>query len=221
MARYLLIPGAGGSAWYWSRVLPLLNAAGQDAVAIDLPGDDPGAGLSDYAELVVAAAAGADEVVLVGQSMGAFTTAIASAQLPVSRVVLTNPMIPRPGETPGEWWAAVGSADARNEAARAGGYSEEFDVWTYFLHDVAPDIAAEGEPYQREEAAVAFASPCAFESWPNAPLEVLAGAEDRFFPLALQQRVARERLRLDVRVLPGGHLNALSRPAELVAALLE
>jgi pimeloyl-ACP methyl ester carboxylesterase len=158
--------------------------------------------------------------VLVGQSMGAFTAAMASARLPVSRVVLTNPMIPRPGETPGEWWAAVGSADARIEAARAGGYSEEFDLWTYFLHDVDPGVAAEGKPYQREEADAAFASPCAFESWPDAPLEVLAGAEDRFFPLDLQKRVAHERLGLDLRVLPGGHLNALSRPAELVAALL-
>ena len=30
---YALIPGAGGSAWYWHRVAPLLP----DAIAIDLP----------------------------------------------------------------------------------------------------------------------------------------------------------------------------------------
>jgi hypothetical protein len=33
---YALIPGAGGSAWYWHRVAPLLP----DAIAIDLPADD-------------------------------------------------------------------------------------------------------------------------------------------------------------------------------------
>ncbi len=50
------------------------------------------------------------------------------------------------------------------------------------------------------------------------PTRVLAGRDDRFFPLALQRRVARERLGLDVAEVPGGHLCALSRPAELADA---
>src|SRR5262245_14591883 len=31
---------AGGIAWYWHRVVPLLEASGHDAVGVDLPGDD-------------------------------------------------------------------------------------------------------------------------------------------------------------------------------------
>ena len=46
---FVLIPGAGGAAWYWHRVVPLLQAAGHDAVAVDLPADDPAAGLPEYA----------------------------------------------------------------------------------------------------------------------------------------------------------------------------
>jgi len=42
---------------------------------------------------------------------------------------------------------------------------------------------------------------------------------DRFFPLDFQRRVARERLGLDVDVIPGGHLAALSRPAEVAERL--
>jgi pimeloyl-ACP methyl ester carboxylesterase len=42
---FVLIPGAGGAAWYWHRVVPLLQAAGHDAIAVDLPADDPAAGL--------------------------------------------------------------------------------------------------------------------------------------------------------------------------------
>lgn len=53
------------------------------------------------------------------------------------------------------------------------------------------------------------------------PTDVVAGAGDRLFPLDFQRRVARERLGLDVDVLPGGHLIALSRPAELAAYLRE
>jgi hypothetical protein len=46
----------------------------------------------------------------------------------VARIVLLNAMIPLPGETPGEWFEATGSGEARQAANRAAGRSEEFDV---------------------------------------------------------------------------------------------
>jgi pimeloyl-ACP methyl ester carboxylesterase len=91
---------------------------------------------------------------------------------------------------------------------------------TYFLHDVDPAVAAEGEQYQRNEDDIGFQDPCDINAWPDVPTRVVAGADDRFFPLALQQRVARERLGLDPTVVPGGHLAALSYPADLAAVLL-
>ena len=50
MAHYILIPGAGGTAWLWHRVIPLLEAKGHHATAVDLPGDDERAGLPVYTE---------------------------------------------------------------------------------------------------------------------------------------------------------------------------
>jgi len=208
---HLLIPGAGGVAWYWHRVVPLL----EHAIAIDLPGDDPSAGLPEYADLVVAAAGDADEVVMVAQSMGAFTALPACQRLPVSRLVLLNAMIPEPGETAGAWWGNTRSEEARRAAARAGGWSEEIDLDTYFLHDVDPEILAGGE--ERNEEEIAFQTPCEFAVWPRTT--VLAGRDDRFFPLEFQRRVARERLGLDVVEVPGGHLNSLSRPEAVAAAI--
>ena len=105
-------------------------------------------------------------------------------------------------------------------AAQAGGYSEDFDLDTYFLHDVPPDVSAAGEPYQRPEADIAFEQPCDFERWPDVPTTVLAGRDDRFFPVDFQRRVARERAGLDVVEVPGGHLAALSEPAAVADALL-
>ncbi len=55
MSRFVLIPGAGGAAWYWHRVVPLLEAAGHVAIAVDFPADDEGAGLPAYTELTLAA----------------------------------------------------------------------------------------------------------------------------------------------------------------------
>jgi len=105
-------------------------------------------------------------------------------------------------------------------AARAAGYTEDVDLDTYFLHDVDPAVAATGEAHQRPEVDRAFETPCDIASWPDVPTRVVAGADDRFFPVALQRRVARERLGLDLETVPGGHLAALSHPAELTAYLL-
>jgi pimeloyl-ACP methyl ester carboxylesterase len=56
--------------------------------------------------------------------------------------------------------------------------------------------------------------------WPDVPTRVVAGSDDRLFPLEFQRRVVRDRLGLDVDVLPGGHLMALSRPRELAEKIL-
>lgn len=218
--RYVLVPGSGGSAWYWSRVVSLLESAGHAAIAVDLPGDDESAGLAEYADIVVTAAAGAQDVVLVAQSMGGFTAPLVCERISVRELVLVNAMIPTPGETAGQWWGDVDSTTAQREAAEAGGYGE-FDLATYFLHDVPPDVAAQGEPYQRPGADIGFAQPCAFTAWPNVPIRVLVGADDRFFPAGFQRRVARERLGIETDMLPGGHLLALANPTGVTDYLLK
>ena len=69
MTTFVLIPGAGGVAWYWSRVLPLLRSAGHMAKAVDLPGDDETAGLEEYTQLVVEAIDSDPDVAVVAQSL--------------------------------------------------------------------------------------------------------------------------------------------------------
>jgi pimeloyl-ACP methyl ester carboxylesterase len=217
---FVLIPGAGGAAWYWHRVVPLLREAGHEAIAVDLPGDDPHAGLLEYARLVCAVIDGRERVVLVGQSLGGFTAPMVAAAVPVSAIVFVNAMIPVPRETPGAWWDNTGQAGARTAAAARGGYSPEFDLQTYFLHDVPAEVAAAGAPYQRPEADAVFETACDFSDWPPIPVKAVAGADDRFFPVEFQQRVARDRLRVEADVLPGGHLIALSQPGALARYLL-
>ena len=81
------------------------------------------------------------------------------------------------------------------------------------------EVAAEGEAHALNEAEIAFGQPCAIDRWPDVPTRVVAGRDDRFFPLEFQQEVARERLGTGVDEVPGGHLAALSRPAELTHQL--
>ncbi len=221
MSTYALIPGAGGAAWYWHRVVPLLRAAGHDALPVDLPGDDQTASLPDYARLVTDAIGSRDGVILVAMSLGGFTAPLVAAKTPLRALIFVNAMIPVPGETSGAWWDATGSSAARSAAAEQGGYGTEFDLTSYFLHDVPPDIAAEGEQHQRDEADVVFGTACDFDAWPSVPTCVVAGAGDRFFPADFQRKVARDRLGLEAAVLPGGHLMALSQPAALARYLLD
>jgi pimeloyl-ACP methyl ester carboxylesterase len=220
-STFVLIPGAGGVAWYWHRVVARLREAGHEAIAVDLPGDDESAGLPEYADLVVDAIGNRGDVVLAAQSLGGFTAPLAAARVPVRAIVLVNAMIPLPGETADAWWDATGSQKARKAAAEAGGYSSEVDLETYFLHDVPADVVAAGESLQRDEAEAAFESVCEFESWPQIPIRAVAGADDRFFPVGFQRELARARLGVEADVLPGGHLIALSQPAALADYLVQ
>ena len=220
MSSFILIPGAGGVAWYWHRVAPLLRQAGHEAVAVDLPGDDPAAGLPEYTALVAEAIGDRGDVVLVAQSLGGFTAPLAADEAPIRALVLVNAMIPTPGETAGAWWDNTGWQQARVAAAARNGYATEFDLSVYFLHDVPPAVTASGEALQRPEADAVFASVCGFRSWPVVPIRVVAGADDRFFPVEFQRALARDRLGRSLDVLPGGHLIALRQPAALADYLI-
>jgi pimeloyl-ACP methyl ester carboxylesterase len=220
VSTFVLIPGAGGSTWVWSRLAPLLVEAGHDAIAVELPGDDETAGLPRYTELVVDAIGSQSEVVVVAGSLGGFTAPLVCERVPVRELVLINAMIPNPGETARDWWANTGALAVQDEAARAGDYGP-FDEATYFLHDVDPEVAAEGELYRRSEADIVFRSVCDFEAWPSIRIRVLAGRDDRFFPVGLQRRVARDRLGVEADVLPGGHLLPLAQPRQVADYLLQ
>jgi len=217
---FVLIPGAGGSAWQWHRLVPLLERAGHEAIAVDLPGDDERAGLDAYTEEVLRAIGRRSDVVLVAQSLGGFTAAQVCARAAVRMLVLVNAMIPIPGETAGEWWNHTGAVEARATAARRHGYGLELDLAVYFLHDVPEPVIRAGAAYQREEAEIAFREPCRFEAWPAIPIHVVVGSDDRFFPPEFQRRVARERLDRPVDEIRGGHLVALANPDGLAHLLL-
>lgn len=137
MATFVLTPGAGGAgAIYWREVAAELQAHGHAAVPIDIAGDDVALGLPEYASITDEAIAEHRDVVLVAQSMGGFTAPMISKRSALARIVLLNAMIPVLGESPGEWFEATGSGQARQAANEAAGRSDEFDLEEVFLHDI-------------------------------------------------------------------------------------
>lgn len=223
---FVLIPGAGGNASFWAELVPELERRGHEAVPVDIEQDDPTLGLPEYAGIVAQAVAGRPDTVLVAQSLGGFTAPMAAERLaaeriPPAQVVLLNAMIPLPGERAGDWWDATGAPQARSDADRAAGRSTEFDVEQHFFHDLPPDVRDRlfAGPPPRDTAEIAFAQPCTFAAWPDVPIHVVVGRDDRFFPLEFQRRVAHDRLGLDVDEIDGGHLAALSNAPGLAALL--
>ncbi|MFJ6567911.1 alpha/beta fold hydrolase [Streptomyces sp. NPDC091292] len=226
MSTYVLIPGAGGVAAFWQPVEDELRRRGRSSLAVDLPGDDPAAGLPEYTDAVVEAVgrAGGDApggLVVVAQSLGGFTAPLVCARLPVSLLVLVNAMIPLPGETPGEWWDSTGQAAAMraNDVRDGRDPDAGFDLATYFLHDMSQAEIDRLMGNNRDESEAAFGSPFTLDAWPDVPTRVITGRDDRFFPADFQRRVARERLGITPDEVPGGHLAPLSHPRELVDQL--
>lgn len=209
MSCFVLLPGAGGDAWYWHRLVPELRRRGHDAVPVEFPAGDDTAGLHRYADVAVEAVADHQDLVVVGQSMGALTAPLVCTRVPVRLLVLLNPMIPRAGETGEQWWVNTGHV------------SPDLDLQSLFFHDVPADVAAEA--LQRgvvDQSSRPFEDAWPLTAWPDVPTRVVQGRDDRLFPLDFQRRVARERLDTDVDDVPGGHLCALSRPRELADVLV-
>src|SRR5260370_23828915 len=144
MAPFVLTHGAGDVVWYWHLTEAELQARGHHTIAPDLPCDNDTASLDDYAGTVARAAAGRQDLVIVGQSYGAFTATLAASQLPVRLLVLLAGMIPVPGQSPGQWWASTGYRQAVEEQARHdGGKTGHDDPFISFYNGVPRPLAEE------------------------------------------------------------------------------
>ena len=221
MATFALIHGGGDVGWYWHLVQAELRRRGHEAVAPDLPCDDDAATFDDYADTVIDAIGGRGDVIVVGQSYGAFTAPLVADRVPVDGLVLVAGMIPKPGEPPADWWANTGHGDAvRVQAGRDGGLTGSDDPFVAFYHDVPRALAEAALGNERGESDTAYTTPWPLAAWPDVPTRFVLCTEDRVFPAEFMRRIVGDRLHIAPDEIASGHCVALSRPIEL-ADLLE
>lgn len=192
---------------------------------MDLPVDDPNAGLAEYAE-VVAPSVPDEGAVLVGHSLGAAVIPLVAARRPVRRTVYLCPVIRRLGMS----LAASAQLDA--------------DVSTYDLAKGRTFFDDSSSAWEPEAAIAAFFPDCDSETahwaayrlrrqywryweepnplsaWPDAKRSAIVCTEDRLVGIDWARRRIPELLGVIPAELPGGHSPFLSRPAELAAALV-
>lgn len=148
--------------------------------------------------------------------MGGFSALLVCDRLPVSMLVLVNAMIPRPGESSGQWWDATGQEAAmRASEAGAGRPPTRSSIRRRTFSTTCPrHWSTNRGPASGGQSDAVFASMWTPTRWQDVPTQVLIGRDDRLFPATFQRRVARKRLGITADDMPGGHLVALARPVE-------
>ncbi len=214
MATFVLVPGAGGEAWYWHLVAPLLETAGHRAVPVDLPASDPEAGLDAYVAAALHAVGPPEgRVVVVGQSLGGFTAPVVAERLGAAMLVFVAAMIPKPGETAGDWWTDSGFHESWGD--------QEMNDMEHFLHDLPPSVLQEAlERGDVDQSSRVMTDPFPLPALPDIPIRGIAATNDRFFPVAFMDRLIRDRLGVEPEHIAAGHLPALANPTGLVDMLL-
>jgi hypothetical protein len=222
MSTFVLVPGAGSGPWTWEIVANRLREDGHQAIPVDLPCEDPGAGLSDYADAAVAAIGDRGDAVLVAQSLGAFTAALVCTLVPVAMLVYINAMIPLPGESPGAWWTNTGWEDAVREDLERYGQPGEWgpaELSAMFMNDASTELAQEAGRHARAQAGTPFGDRLPQESWSEVVTHCVIARHDRFLPAPFQRRLAHERLQIEPDEIDGGHVAIRTNPDAVVGQL--
>jgi pimeloyl-ACP methyl ester carboxylesterase len=208
VATYVLIHGAGDSAFHWRLLEAELRRRGHEVVAVDLPCEDESAGLEAYRDAVVGAIGDRRDVTLVAQSLGGFTAPLVCDEVPVDLIVLVAAMVPRPGERAEDWFENTGYPGPQGET--------EAEI---FYNDVPDGVIAAAAKHTRAQADAPGRDPWPLDGWPDVPTRFLLCRHDRMFPAGWMRGVVRDRLGIEPAEIDSGHCPALSRPEELAERL--
>jgi pimeloyl-ACP methyl ester carboxylesterase len=227
LTTFALVHGAWHGAWCWERLAPELEARGHRTVAVDLPCEDPSATFATYADVVVAALTGEDDVVLVGHSLGGQTVPLAAARRPVRRLVYLSALVPIPGRSFSEQLSLEpdtllpGSDEGVSEPDAQGRthWEDERAARRVFFADCDEQVAHAAFVRMRRQARRPYAEPCPIDAYPPAPRTYVICREDAIVNPERSRKVARERLDAELVELPGSHSPFLSRPDELAGLL--
>jgi len=236
MATFILIHGAWHGGWCWERVVPLLEAAGHDVLAPDLPGvgqdrraigPDP---IGEWADFVADLVSAADApVILVGHSRGGVVISEVAERVPdkVARLVYLTAFLLQSGESlrdVADRYQDVGPAPAirRAEDPSRLALDLELSVPIFYNRMSAEDAHAAAERLMPEPAAV-FTTPVRLtaERFGRVPRAFIEATDDRAISLEMQREMQAVLPCERVITLESDHSPFYSAVPELAAALLE
>ena len=223
---FVLVHGAWHGAWCWERLVPELEAHGHTTIEVDLPAEDPEAGLTRYAELTAAAMGDADDVVVVGHSLGAATIPLVASLRPVRHLVFLCGLVPEPGRSVTDRYGEdvfvpgfVGNtAHARGRRlVLAGPVRREALLLPRLL---GRRRRMGGEPLPRAVGGATARAVAGGAASPTSSARPILCRDERCIRPDWSRRVSRELLGVEPLELGGGHSPFVSRPAELAELLV-
>ncbi len=235
MSIYILVHGAYHGAWCYAKVVPLLEAAGHTAIAVDLPGHGDNlvpmadVTLDNYADHVCGICGAQDgKVILIGHSLGGMTITQVAERMPerIDWLVYLTAMMPRNGETRADLARFEGDVDIASlrivsgdglsatmtpDSIRPTFYGECSDAdYEMALAKLVPQAT---EPLQRAAAT----TPGKFGTVRRAYIECL---RDHAIPIVMQRAMVEAQPCARVMTLDSDHSPFLSAPEKLVDHLL-
>ncbi|ARV61360.1 alpha/beta hydrolase [Nostocales cyanobacterium HT-58-2] len=244
MSLFCLVHGAYLGAWCWDLLTQEIEASGHQTVAVDLPIEDPTAGVLQYAEVVSETLQGLeDDVILVGHSMAGLIIPVVASQRPVRQLVFIGGVIPHVGaslldqsydEADPNFLKAIGyelpEADKfkqfRDEpnmfnpaALGKNPLQDEAVAKEFIFHDSSPDVARWAFPKLRNQQFLYISEVSPLQAWPDVECTYIVCGEDRTLSPAWCRYAARKRLGVDPIEIPAGHYPMFSRPAHLTDVL--
>ena len=222
MATFVLVHGAFGSPAELEPVIPVLEALGHRAIAVDLPCTDAAATLDDYARTVVEAMAGIEgPVVVVGHSAGGATISLVPSRTRVDRLVYVTAFVPEPGRSIIDLAGTEVRETILSVSHDDGNGCRSFDL--ELLATLAPP--GEREAYlaflratQRPQGWAALEQPWPGRSLPDVPCTYVLCTEDTILPPAKQREMA-ARLGVEPIEIASKHAVFTLRPRDLAAVL--
>ncbi|MDV3134349.1 alpha/beta hydrolase [Mycobacterium sp. 29Ha] len=232
MTTFALVHGAWHDAWCWERVAPLLERAGHEVLAPQLPSDDGTADFDAYADLVCDALGGCDDdVVVVAHSLAGATGALIPGRRPVRHLVYLCAAVPAAGLSLLDQWQAepdMVSPEFGNGWLQ--GLTEPDDqlrtTWAdlefarnVFYADCDDATATAAIDHLRPQSGYPWTLPCSLAEHPSVGCTSVVCDEDLVVNPSWSKRVAR-RIDADIVELPGSHSPFLSQPSAVADVLL-
>jgi pimeloyl-ACP methyl ester carboxylesterase len=234
MTSFLLVHGAWHAAWCWEKLIPILDAAGDAVLAIDLPGhgDDrtPAAEvtLASYGEAVCRGARSLPPpVVAVAHSMGGYAMSQAAESRPdhFDALIYLCAFLPRDGCSLVEMFdprarealARAVETDAADGSTRIRrGMAREI-----FYGDCSDEDAARAEARLGRDPSAPVTTPIRIsaERYGRIPRAYVECTRDAILPLANQRAMVASVGCVETVTLDTGHSPFLSAPVELVGEL--
>jgi len=226
MTTFGLVHGAYHGSWCWAPLRAELEHRGHRVLTVDLPGEDRDAGAIEYADAAVEAFAdAADDLVLVGHSLGGLTIPLIATRRPVARLVYLCAMLPRPGRSHDD--VLRDEPDMLVPWPSGGGYEDADGATRWapdaaaalFFSDCPPELAMRAANQLRGQYWKITEQVTPRHTWPDVPVTSVIGTHDLVINPTWSRRVTPTVLGIVPIELACGHSPFLSVPNLLAATL--